>query len=473
VNRSVPSGTISLVLFLLALLLAQPAVLAVPRPVLPDVPLGTGSASFAGGGAAHASGLNSVFDNPAALSIRDEFQVESGLMGLSAGISPYFLFGSHNPENISYALGYFYDARGGDPAASIAPRQGLIAGASWEAASWAVLGASVHSIGTGAGVGLRGFGIDEDLGALFRPLSAFWTGLAVRNLQESGAGQEPEGYRTHRSYVASLGTGLSGLRLAGVTFHDPDAYYEVRSAGLSAARLSHAFSLASGFTPGGKLGFRGTVLLPPGGAPGFALGTFMNFPLGRGALLFSYTFHAGGIEETGEAVPSHSISLNFRLGSRLDPIPPSVDVRVDKVMLAEDSAGPSMVHFHLIASDKTFVRGQVEAGAHEAAGETEGWAGRKASLDEGRTMADGRIVEWSLVIHAVGPEGLAGTEVKAFRGKDLPPRVIRWDAIDAAGNRLAPGFYAFRMDAVDLEGNRAATAWQLLEIAGQVPLSRN
>ncbi|MDB5051255.1 MAG: hypothetical protein JWO30_4326 [Fibrobacteres bacterium] len=454
---------------------------ALSRPLLPEPPLGTGSASFAGGGAAHASGVNAVFGNPAALSISDALQVETGMMGLSGGLSPYVLLGSKGAGKSSYSFGYFYDARPGNPPDPVPPRQGMIVGASWEALSWAVLGASVHSTGTGAGVGMDGFGIDEDAGALLHPWSALWLGLAAHNLQESGVGQEPEGFRTRRNYAASLGSGLADMHLIGITFHDPDAYYEFRSAGPPfAGGLSQAFSLASAFTPGGKLGFRGTFLLPPSGKPGLALGTFLNLPLGRSALGCAYTFQTGGSEETGEELASHSISINFRLGSKLDPIPPKVEVRADPVRaesvrpdidsadtalaVPRDSSFPAQVDFRLTATDKTLVPGRSESEGGRNKGGAAHWAGRQASLDEGRTLSEGGIKEWTLIIRAVGADGVAGPEVKTFHGRDLPPRVIRWDAVDASGGRLPVGFYSFRLDAMDLAGNRGVTAWQLLEI---------
>jgi hypothetical protein len=453
---------------------------AFSRPLLPELPLGTGSASFAGGGAAHSSGLNSIFDNPAALSVRDQFQAEAGLMGLAGGVSPYFLCGSQGVGKSSYAFGYFYDARKGDPQDPVrpalnAPRQGLIAGASWEVFPWAMIGGSARSIGTGAGVGRNGFGIDEDAGAMFRPWDALWLGLAARNLQESGVGPEPGGFRTRRSYSASVGTGLASLHLIGISFHDPDAYYEFRSAGLPGiGHLAHAFSVASGFTPGGKLGFRGTFLLPQDGTPGFALGTFLNVPLGRDALVCAYTFQTGGSEETGEAGASHSLSINFRLGSRLDPLPPSVEVRADRALAApQGDSLPALVHFRLSASDKTYVPGRIDNDADKEDGESPVWAGRKPSLEEGRTLSEGRIKEWTLIIKAVGTDGVGGAEVKTFHGQDLPPRVIRWDAVDAAGKRLPPGFYSFRLDALDMAGNQGRTAWQLLEISPSQALSGN
>lgn len=455
------------------------------RPLLPELPLGTGSAAFAGGGTAHASGLNSVFDNPAALSIRDVVQVEAGFMGLAAGISPYLLFGSRAADRSSYALGAFHDARGVDPEHPTPARQGLIAGASWEAASWAVLGASMRSVGTGSGVGADGFGVDADVGALFRPAGALWTGIAARNLQESGVGQEPEGYRTHRSYAWSVGTGLAGLHFAGLALHEPDAYYELRAAGaLADPHLVHAFSMACGITPGGMLAFRGTATLAPSGDPGFALGTFLNLPVGRSALLFAYTFHGGAAGETGEAAPSHSFSFNFRLGKRRDALPPVVEVNVDKVRLFAAAPGDSgQVHFRLSASDKA-LGSHVSQGSEEAkpaetpagskAGDPAGarhrpegpdlWAGRKAALGENLSVGEGRILEWNLVVRALAPDGLSGMEVKTFRGKDLPPRVIRWDATDVSGRPLSPGFYAFRLEASDVAKNRAETAWQMLEV---------
>ena len=405
------------------------------RPLLPELPLGTGSAAFAGGGTAHASGLNSVFDNPAALSIRDVAQAEAGFMGLAAGVSPYLLFGSRAGDRSSYAMGIFHDARGVDPGNPTPARQGLIAGASWEAASWAVLGASMRSVGTGSGVGADGFGVDGDVGAMFRPAHAFWTGMAVRNLQESGVGQEPAGYRTHRSYALSAGTGLAGLHFAGLTLHEPDAYYELRAAGaLADPHLVHAFSMACGITPGGMLAFRGTATLGPSGDPGYAVGTFLNLPVGRTALLFAYTFHSGAAEETGEAGPSHSFSFNFRLGKRRDALPPAVEVKVDRVrLIAGSSLDSEQAHFRLSATDKA-------------------------------SVGEGRILDWNLVVRALAPDGLSGAEVKSFQGKDLPPRDIRWDATDASGKPLSSGFYAFRLEASDVAKNRAETAWQVLEV---------
>ncbi len=391
-------------------------------------------------------------------------------MGMAAGLSPYFLYGSHGVGEGSYALGYYYDARPGDPEAPAAARQGMIVGASWEALPWVVAGGSVRSTGTGMGVGQDGFGVDEDIGALMRAWDACWLGLAMHNLMESGVGQEPDGFRSHRTYAVALGTGLSGLRLLGLSFHEPDAYYELRANGLPPyGRVSHAFSMASAFMPAGRLGFRGTFLLPHGGVPSFAVGTFLNLPLGRGALVTAYTFHAGGFEETGETQASHSISMNFRLGGRLDPLPPTVEIVADKVLLApEDSV--AQVHFHLSARDMTYVpgrgEGDIEEGVHTGI-----WAGRKASLDAGRSLVEGRIRDWSLMIHSIGTGGLAGPEVKAYRGRDLPPRVIRWDAVDAGGKRLPPGFYAFRLEAVDLAGNSAATGWQLLQIGPPASLT--
>jgi hypothetical protein len=339
-----------------SLWLASPAQ---PRPSLPEAPLGTAAASFAGGGIGHAGGISAVFDNPAALSIGDDFQVEAGLMGLSAGISPYMLFGSAASARASYALGYFYDARPGNPEDPADPRQGVVAGASWAALPRLALGASVRSMGTGAGVGSDGFGIDADAGALAHPWGPLRFGLTVRNLQESGVGQEPEGFETHRSYGAAMGASTPHLRLPGLTLHEPDAYYEWRAPESALESPAHAFSLASAFTPGGRLGFRGTWLLPHEGDPGFALGTFLDLPAGRGSLLCSYVFHSGGFRETGDAGASHSISIRLRRRSRTDPVPPWVEVRVDKVLIAADGEGTPQVHFSLHARDRT------------AAGETE------------------------------------------------------------------------------------------------------
>jgi len=430
------------------------------RPSLPELPLGTASASFAGGGAAHAAGVGSIFVNPAALSVHDAFQAETGLMGISAGLSPYFLFGAPAGDQSSYALGYWYDTRPGDPASPLAPRQGLVAGAAWEGLSWASVGAMLKSTGTGDGIGRDGFGIDADVGALLRPWKAAWLGLVVHDAMESGVGQEPGGFRTHRSYGASFGTGHSGFRWAGVEFHDPDAYYELRSQGLLPDdRMTHAFSAASAFFPGGRLGFRGTVALPQGESPGFAWGTFLNLPLGDGALVVAYVIYAGDSPETGERETSHSLSLNFRMGGRLDPLPPSVEVTADKLSLVlGDSTGEL---FRLSAHDLTYVHGRSETLAADA---DDHWGGRQPARDEGRSLAEGRIRAWSLSICGIGTDGLAGSLLRTFKGKELPPRIIRWDLDNDAGGKVPAGFYAYRLEAEDAAGNPAATAWQLVRI---------
>jgi hypothetical protein len=435
------------------------------RPSLPEPPLGTASASFAGGGVAHSAGVGSLFINPAALSVRDAFQAEAGLMGLSSGLSPYALFGAPAGERASYALGYWYDARPGDVVSPQPPREGLVAGAAWDAAPWASTGALIKSAGTGDGIGEAGFGIDADVGALARPWKAVWLGLVLHDAMESGVGQEPDGFRTHRSYGFSLGTGIPGFRFAGIEFLEPDAYYELRSQGLAPdARLAHAFSAASSFFPEGRLGFRGTLDLPQGGTPGFAWGTFLNLPLGNGALAVAYVIHTGGSPETGESETSHSLSLNFRMGGRLDPLPPSVEVAADKADLVPgDSAGEL---FRLSARDLTYVRGRSDS--PDTATQA-GWAGRRRSLDEGRSLAEGSIRAWNLGIRGVGKDGLAGPLLRTFKGKELPPRIIRWDGEDDSGRALPPGFYAYRLEAEDAAGNAAATAWQLVRIAPAPP----
>jgi hypothetical protein len=410
--------------------------------------------------------VGSIFSNPAALSVHDAFQAEAGLMGLSAGLSPYVLFGAPAGDEASYALGYWYDARPGDPGSPYAPRQGMVLGASWEGLPWASAGAVIKSTGTGEGIGRDGFGIDADVGALLRAWKAAWLGLVLHDAMESGVGQEPEGFRTHRSYGVSLGTGLAGFRWLGISFHEPDADYELRAQGLPPyGRVSHAFSLASAFFPGGTLGFRGTMALPEGGSPGFAWGTFLNLPLGNGMIAVAYVFHAGGSPETGENQASHSLSVNFRMGGRLDPLPPTVEVSADKTDLApDDSAG---LHFRLSAHDLTYAPGgdgTAEAGAGESR-----WAGRRPSLDANRSLAEGRIRAWNLTIRGIGEGGLAGPVVRRFQGKDLPPRLIRWQAEDDSGRKLPPGFYAYRLEAEDAAGNAAATAWQLVRLGSPAP----
>ncbi len=430
---------------------------------MPDPPLGTGSAVFAGGGAAHMTGPNALFVNPAALSIADGFQAEAGMMGLEAGFSPYFLYGASAGEHAAFALGYYYDGRV-DPVAGGPARQGMIGGGSWDLDPATSLGLSVRTEGTGLGVGRDGFGVDIDAGLLWRPRESLWTGLAVRNLEQSGVGREPAGYETHRSYLAALGLRVPACDVLGIRLVDPDAFYEFRTEGFPPGNFVHAFSLSSNFTPGGKLGLRGTLLAPDAGQPGFALGVFLNFPAGKAGIVGGYVYDSGAGEATaGGHEPSHSLSLNFRLGADRDRFPPVVEVRADKLVLIPDSTGAVQVFFRLTASDRTMVKGWTESderggGPAQASHAEDGLRGY------GQRFQEGRIQDWKLAVRAVGSGGQAGAPVKTYQGRDLPPKIIRWDGSDEAGNPAPYGFYAFRLSARDMSGNESFTVWQLLEI---------
>lgn len=419
------------------------------RPLLPEPSLGTGSAAFAGGGAGHAGGAAAVFVNPGALSIPAGSQTELGLMGLSEGPSPYTLFGARSGPN-SYSLGYFHERR-------IGPyRNGVVAGAAREVVPGAAFGAAVRSQG-GAG----GFGVDADLGMLLRPRGWAVLGASVRNLAESGVGRKPEGYRTLRSYALSLGARRDEARFLFLPIHGPDAAYEVRADGMRGSGLSHTFSAGAGFTPLGALSLRGSLRMPHDGAAVVAVGGFLRFLLGTGGLLCGYTFSTGGFE-TGMAAPSHAFSLNLALGTRSDRQPPWLSVRADRVYLGSEIPGRERVHFRLQAADRAgsgsgadggdeFAPDGVLAGAAPANGD--------APADHG-----GELREWDLAIYSTAPDGRKDRPVKTFRGKDLPPRLIRWDGRDDGGRTLAPGYYAFRLAAEDKAGNRAETPWQLVEV---------
>lgn len=423
--------------------------------------MGTGSASFGGGGVAHIQGPNAVFTNPAAISITDGFQVESGMMGFSSGLSPYFLFGSNAGEHNAYSLGYFFDDRV-SPVKSGPARQGLVAGGSWDLDMKTSLGMAMHSVGTGLGVGLDGFGIDLDAGAMYRPTNLLWTGLAVHNLGESGVGQYPTGYEVRRSYLASMGLRKTGYQFLGILFHEPNFYYELRGNEIPPSGFGQAVSLASNFMPGGKLGLRATYIIPQKAQPGFALGMFLNIPAGMGSIVGGYTFDSGGGEDVfGEFSPSHSLSINIRWGAERDRFPPQVEIQADKLIVSQDSSGDRPVFFRLMAKDKTMVS-EVGDGAATVGGGTPDSEGGLRNF--GHKVMAGRISDWKLEVAAVETGGQIGAQVKLFQGRDLPPKMIRWDGVDGNGKLLSPGLYAFRLCAKDMVGNEGVTVWQMLEL---------
>lgn len=400
--------------------------------------------------------MNAVFVNPGALTIASGTQIELGMMGLSEGLSPYSLFGGRS-GHFSYAFGYFYDER-------IGPfRQGMVAGAAREVAPGAVFGASIKSQG-----GAEGFGVDADAGMLLRPrgLAAIgdWAvlGLAVRNLGESGIGHEPEGYRTLRSYAMSLGARREAATILFIPVTEPDASYELRAEGLDFGGFSHAFSVGAGFTPTGTLALRTTLRMPHEGSAQISAGGFLNFRLGAGGLRCGYTFSSGGFATVTKG-PTHSFSLNMSVGTRADRQPPWVAVRADRVYLGSELPGHDCVHFRLRAADRILV------GSGSPEGDDlplPGAVGMEESKAPGEADAGGRgqLSEWNLVIFATGKDGGKQEAVKTFQGKDLPPRLIRWDGRDDMGAVLRPGYYAFRLAAKDKAGNRAETAWQLVEV---------
>lgn len=412
------------------------------RSILPEPPLGTGAGAFSGGGVAFRSGPNALFINPAALSISDGFEAEAGMMGLSSGMSPYFLYGSNVGEHSTYALGYYFDGRSGSSPTTMstgsgevggAARQGILVGGSWDIDPKAALGVSVHSQGIGSGLGLKGFGVDVDVGALLRPRKSIWAGMAIRNLEESGVGQEPGGYRTLRSYLVAVGFRRPVIDMLKIRFHDPNAFYEMRTWGTPPSNFAHAFSLGAAFLPEGKLALRGTFLIPHRGHPGFAFGSFLNFPAGMGGIIGGYTFDSGNSDDViGEHGPSHSLSFSFHRSDKLNALPLLLEVQADKLMLRPDSTGEIQVYF------------QLSTGAP--------------------------IKDWTLAVHAVGTRGQTGERVKVFEGKDLPPRLIRWEGRDEAGVATPPGLYAFRFSARNVQGRESTTTWQLLERLGAVPV---
>ncbi len=462
----------SVFIFVFTLLLALNLSFAAERPFIPELPLGTGSAAFAGGGFASQTGVDALFSNPAALSIFDGFEIETGMMDIAGGFSPYLLYGAHANDRAAFSMGYYYDGRVNVDSGG-ASRQGILAGGSWIIEPGLSVGASMHSLGTGIGVGRDGFGVDFDAG-IWTAFSSTWRfGLAGKNLAESGVGLEPAGYRTRRSYLLGIGQTKSLYELFGLQLHDPNVFYELRARGFALSDLAHAFTLGSAFTPGGRIALRGTLLFPQAGVAGYALGIQLNLPSGRLAFIGSYTLAINTEPEMQNLnTPTHAISINFRMGTKTDIYPPLVAVNVDPLVLQIDSnasmpKGQSQsnlkselphVFFRLTASDRTINILRVDQKIADA---------KSAEQDISQDgMIDGKVKSWSLIICPMGEGGKKGKSLKVFSGKDLPPKIIRWDAVDANEKVLPAGFYAFQLKAEDFAGNAAASTWQLLELKG-------
>lgn len=435
---------------------------AADRPVFADPALGTGAAAFAGGGAGHVSGINAVFGNPGALYIDAGHQVELGMMGLSEGLSPYGLAGARSGP-WTWALGYFYDERTGPF------RNGVTAGAAREVAPGTVMGGAVKSQG-----GAYGFGVDLDAGILMRPRGwaalGDWAvlGLSARNLLESGLGQEPEGYETLRSYSLSFGARRDAARFLFIPVREPDASYELGAAGLSLDGLSHTFSAGAAFTPAGTVTLRATLRMPHEGSAVIAFGGFVNLLVGAGGLRCGYTFATGAVEGAAGSAPTHSFSINMALGTRSDRQPPWVAVQADRTFLGAEAPGHDRVHFRLRAADRSAVGSGAEGGDDFPPPGQDGFDEAKAPGEEA-AGGRGELKEWTLTIVSTDGQGRKGEAVMTFQGKDLPPRLIRWDGRDGKGAALAPGYYAYRLSALDRAGNRSSTAWQLVELGQGVP----
>jgi hypothetical protein len=417
------------------------------RPLLPRANLGTHAASFAGGGVAEASGVNALFVNPGALSLPVGHQMELGFMGFTGSVSPYFLYGSRT-GNSNYALGGYVDSRNSTLEDA---RHGVLAGVALDALPWLTLGGAAR--GTGSGF-IGGFGVDLDAGGSMRPSTWAVVGASARNLLESGVGQQPGGYRTRRDYTLAAGARAPSAAWWWVKLRDPSAHYEFEAGGILPFEFTHIFSLGTGLGSDGKVSVRATGRLPQGGTPTYALGIFMDLAMGGHGVDCGYAVDAA--DQSGaawQAGASHSVSLNFQVAGRRDRTPPQVSVRADRLLLMPSGPqGAGLIHFRLWAAD-----------GREMSPSLEG-PGLGDDPEAGLSQERGQLRDWELEIRATGPQGSVGEPVKTYQGRDLPPRLIRWEGRDESGRSLAQGLYAFRLAARDRVGNRGVTPWQLIEI---------
>jgi hypothetical protein len=150
-----------------------------------------------------------------------------------------------------------------------------------------------------------------------------------------------------------------------------------------------------------------------------------------GLHLWGFRYSLAGIPVSNysdEILQSFSVYLN--LGVFEDKTPPLVSAKEDKgVLIPSEGGDHQYVYFRLLARDE-----------------------------------DSDLESWQFVICESDAIRKPGKPVKAFTGKGLPPKIIKWDGRDSYMALLAPGFYYYRLIAKDKASNIASTKWQLIEI---------
>ncbi len=376
---------------------------------------GVFSLAFSGGGTAEIGGISAIFSNPASLKIPTGQQFFLGVAP-TQGISPSLYYGGNKNMLISYAIGAFRD----NPSNYL--HHGILGGFTISPGPYFSIGLVVYSQNIEVD-SIRGFNSDFNAGVVYRLFSWLQTGFAVKNINESNIVDGSKLLKIQRSYH-------SGIKLL---LHERfQAYYDLYSLDILKEPASHIAALKTNIGAGNNLGIIGSIR---GGAissdPNFSMGLGINLDTRVGLHLWGFCYSLAGIPVSNysdEILQSFSVYLN--LGVFEDKTPPLVSAKEDKgVLIPSEGGDHQYVYFRLLARDE-----------------------------------DSDLESWQFVICESDAIRKPGKPVKAFTGKGLPPKIIKWDGRDSYMALLAPGFYYYRLIAKDKASNIASTKWQLIEI---------
>jgi hypothetical protein len=390
------------------------------RPMAPDAPVAAPTLALGHGGASTREGVSGMLHNPATLRWAGGAQAEIGLISLSSDLSPYAIGGYQIPGGAAGAFGGFRYLVDGYP------YQGVIGGFSWG------IGEN-FSVGFGlvGAFAKGGFGTDGNGGLWYRMGLGSEMGFWVRNIMASGIGEVPEGLSSERSLGFGFGTSYDELGYWKFKVREIGLHYDFSTVEVSPQGWRHAISGQAWLPPSGSLGFIfGLSLDGYHPLPEFAYGLGLRLPFGGGGARLTYAISPSIAGDSSKSGTTQSISLRYEVGRQVDVLNPRVHVEALPARICVDSVGLLGLYFKLAVEDP-----------------------------------DGQPATWELQIIRTDSTGTLGPSVRRYQGKELPPRLIRWEGRDAEDQPLSAGLYAYRFSATDKAGHLATAPLGVVELA--------